>query len=95
MVYPIDIISSWIEGDELVEIIIEHKPGIDETKERRSPKPVDPEQEPPQPTNAEILTKIEEVLTKVNTVSADVSTVKVDVAAVKVASTSTVVEKAA
>lgn len=93
--YPIDVISSRIEGNEIVEVIIEHKPGIDETKERRSPKPADPEPAPEQPTNAEILTKIEEVLTKVNTVSADVSTVKVDVAAVKVASESTVVEKAA
>lgn len=89
MAYPIDVISSRVEGDEIVEIIIEHKPGVDEAKERRSPKPADPEPLPEQPTNAEILTKIEEVLARVNTVSTDV-------AAVKVASASAAtVEKAA
>lgn len=83
MAYPIDVISSWIEGDELVEIIIEHKPGVDETKERRSPKPADPEPAPEQPTNAEIMTKLEEVLAAIGTVQTATESISADVVAVK------------
>lgn len=94
--YPIDVISSWVEGDELVEIIIEHKPGIDETKERRSPKPADPEPAPEQPTNSEILAKLLELETKLDAVKTSTTTIAADVVAVKEASVSAgTVEKAA
>lgn len=79
----IDVISSWIEGDELVELVIEHKPGVDETKYRRSPKPADPEPVDPGPTNTEIMAKLLELETKLNAVSTSTAKIAVDVVAVK------------
>lgn len=81
--YPVDVISSRVEGDEMVEIIITHKPGVDECTERRSPKPADPEPAPEQPTNAEIMTKLNEVLAAIGTVQTSTETMAADVAAVK------------
>lgn len=81
--YPVEVVESRIEGNELVEIIITHKPGVDEVTERRSPKPADPAPAPAQPTNAEIMTKLEEVLAAIGTVQETATNMAADVGAVK------------
>lgn len=86
--YPVDVVESRIEGDELVEIIITHKPGVDEVTERRGPKPPEPEPEPTMPSNTEIMAKLEEVLSKLDAVQTSTETMATDVAAVKEASVS-------